>query len=55
MKKWLIEWETDYCDDFPEKSGDCVIDAETEKEAAERFNSLKIPKAIITNIKEERN
>ena len=54
MKKYLIEWETDFCDNFPERSGECVVEAETEKEAAEKFYDLKIPKSIIMNIQEER-
>ena len=55
MKKYLIFWETDYCDNFPEKSGDCVIEARSEDEAIKIFYGLKIPKASIIEIQEERN
>lgn len=53
MKKFLIEWETDYCDDFPERSGECVIEAETEDEAAQKFWKNAASKQIITGIYEE--
>ena len=52
MKKYLIEWETDYCEDFPEKSGECVIEAESEEEAAQKFYKNSVSKAIIFNIQE---
>lgn len=52
MKKYLIEWGTDYCDDFPERNDEEIIEAETETEAIEKFESLKIPKAIIYKVKE---
>ena len=53
MKKYIIFWETDYCDDFPEKSGDCVIEAMSEDEAIKKFNEIKIPKASIIEIQVE--
>lgn len=52
MKKYLIEWETDYCDNFPEKSGECVIEAEFEEDAAKEFYKNSVSKAIIINIQE---
>ena len=52
MKRFLIEWETDYCDNFPERSGECVIEADSEKEAAQEFYKNKIGKAFIVNITE---
>ena len=52
MKEYLIEWETDFCEDFPEKTGVCAIKANSEEEAAEAFRALKITKAIIMNITE---
>ena len=57
VKKWLIEWETDYCDNFPEKSGECVIEAETEHEAVRKFSKNSASKQIIIGIHEikERN
>jgi hypothetical protein len=50
MKKYLIEWETDYCEDFPEKSGECVIEAESEEDAAQRFYKNTKSKATVINI-----
>lgn len=55
MKKYLIEWETDYCDNFPERSGECVIEAKTEDEAVEKFHKNSASKQIIIGIREERN
>lgn len=52
MKKFLIEWETDFCDNFPEKTGDRIIEAETEDEAIRKFNALKIQKACISRVEE---
>ena len=52
MKKWLIEWETDYCENFPERSGECVIEAETEDEATEKFYKNSVSKQIIIGIHE---
>lgn len=54
MKRYLIEWETDFCEDFPEAFGEVLIEAETEEEAAEKFYALKIPVSVIMNIEEER-
>lgn len=54
MKKWLIEWETDYCDCFPERSGECVIEAETEQEAIQKFRKGSVTKSFITDITEVR-
>lgn len=54
MKKYIITWETDYCDNFPERSGETPIEAESEKEAIEKFKELKIPKANILDVSEER-
>ncbi len=50
MKKFYIEWETDFCDCFPEKSGSVEIEAENETEAIRKFNALKIQKACISHI-----
>ena len=52
MKKYLIFWETDYCDDFPENMGETEIEALSEEEAEIKFNALKIPKAIAYRITE---
>ena len=52
MKKFQIEWETDYCDNFPEQSGDVTIEAETEEEALCKFGEMKIRKACVSNIYE---
>ena len=40
MKKFKIEWETDLCEDFPEKSGIETIEAENEEEARKKFYDL---------------
>lgn len=50
MKKYYIEWETDFCDCFPEKSGSVEITAESEIEAIRKFNALRIQKACISYI-----
>ena len=57
MKKWLIEWETDYCDNFPELSGETVIEAENEVEAVQKFTANSLSKQIIIGVHEieERN
>ena len=55
MKKYLIEWETDYCDDFPERRGTFPVEAESEEEAAKKFHEMSFSKAIIIGIHEERN
>ena len=52
MKKFLIEWETDFCDNFPERMGEHVIEAENENEAIRKFNALKIQKACISRVEE---
>lgn len=49
MKKFLISWETCYCEDYPEESGAYVVEAENEEEARKGFNHFH---AIISNIKE---
>lgn len=49
MKKYLIEWETCYCEDFPEKMGEYIVEAENEKEAIKDFNIFH---AVITRITE---
>ena len=49
MKKYLISWETCYCEDYPEESGAYVVEAENEEEARKGFNHFH---AIISNIKE---
>lgn len=52
MKKYLIVWETDYCEYYPEITGEEIIEASSEEEAERKFADLKIPKAIIFNITE---
>lgn len=49
MKKYRIEWETCYCEDFPEKMGEMIVEAENEKEAAKQFNVFH---AVIIKISE---
>lgn len=52
MKKFYIEWETDYCDEHPEDYGDCEIIADTEDEAVRKFYKTHHKKAIIISITE---
>lgn len=54
MHEYIIYWETDYCDDFPERSGETYIIADTEEEAVKKFYALKIPKSIIFRIEERK-
>lgn len=49
MKKYLIEWETCFCDDFPDRVGECIVEAENKEEAAKKFN---VYHAVITRIRE---
>ncbi len=51
MKRFEIDWETCFCEDFPEKIGTSVIEAETEEEAKEIFYKNTVC-TIIMNIKE---
>lgn len=55
MKDFLIEWETDYCDDFPERRGVYPIKAENEEQAIKKFRLLSFSKAVIINITERKN
>lgn len=55
MAKFLINWETDFGDNYPELAGVCVVTANDEQEAAKIFNSISSPKQIITNIRKEEN
>lgn len=52
MKKYRITWETDYCDNFPETSGESVIAAESEEEAIKEFKGNILSKAIILDVSE---
>lgn len=52
MKQFLIEWETDYCENYPERTGEYIIEAENEEEAAKKFNLISFSKAVIINISE---
>ena len=49
MKKYLIEWETCYCEEYPEKQGEYIVEAENKNEAAKKFN---VYHAVITRIRE---
>lgn len=55
MKQFLIEWETDYCDNFPERTGEYIVEAENEQEAAKKFKLISFSKAVIINISEVKN
>ena len=52
MKNYLVEWETDYFDDFPERRGECTIQAKNEEQAKTIFYAHSSSKAIIINITE---
>ena len=49
MKKYLVEWETCYCEDYPERQGSYVVEAENEEEAAK---TLTVYHAVVTNVSE---
>lgn len=50
MRVFTLEWETDFCDDFPEVRGTTTIEANTEAEALEKYKALRNPKTIVFNI-----
>lgn len=52
MKKFEIEWETDFCEETTEKSGVNVIEAENEAEAVKKFNKINSC-GVIMSIREE--
>ena len=49
MKKFMIEWETDFCDDFPEIVGTEIVEAETEEEARKQIKQYH---AVIMKVEE---
>ena len=49
-KKYIIDWETDYGEGV-ELSGECIISADSDEKAKEKFYKRKIKKACITNIR----
>lgn len=53
MKRYLIVYESDYCDDFPELFGECVIEAESKDEAKRKFYEDSDSKTFIISIHEE--
>lgn len=50
MKRFYIEWETDFCDNFSEISDSVVIEAENETEAIRKFRDMKIQKGCISRV-----
>ena len=52
MKKYLIEWQTDYSDCFAERMGADVVEAENKEKAVEKFYKNNHRKEIVTNIEE---
>lgn len=53
MKKYLVEWETCYCEESTDEiSGAYTVDAENEKEAEKSFNRFH---SVITKISEVNN
>ena len=49
LKKYRIEWETCYDEDFPDEMGETIVEAINEKEAIKKFNVFH---AVITRISE---
>jgi hypothetical protein len=49
LKKYLIEWETCYNEDFPEQRGEMIVEAINEEEAAKQFDVFH---AVIIGISE---
>ena len=49
LKTFSIEWETCYCEDYPEQTGEMIVEAVDKDEAAKKFNVLH---AVITRISE---
>lgn len=49
LKKYRIEWETCYCEDYPERTGEMIVEAVDKEEAAKKFNVFK---AVIISIRE---
>ena len=58
MKKYCIEWETCFCEDYPERSGNFTVEAESEKEAISKaqvpFHSViiglnEIKESVVTS------
>lgn len=53
VKKYLVEWETCYCEESTDEiSGAYTVDAENEKEAEKSFNRFH---SVITKISEVNN
>ena len=52
MKEYVIDWETDYCeDDYPDYGGSVTITAENKDEAVRKFYEHKPDfKAFIVDI-----
>ena len=49
MNKYHIGYETDYCDDFPEITGECKVVAKSEEQALN--GKTQIILEILVNIK----
>lgn len=53
MKRFEIEWETDFCEDYPELHGYKYIMAETEDEAVSLFYKNRPHfKALVMGVRE---
>lgn len=52
MKEYVVEYTTDFCDDFPERIGHYFIKANSVDEAEKKFSELKIFKSVISNVYE---
>ena len=52
LKKYRIEWETCYCDDWAEKSGVKIVEAINEEEAAKKFKVFNAAIMEISEVKE---
>lgn len=54
MKKYHLSYESDYCDTFRERSGDCTIIADSEDMAIKEFYKTHRAKDVVIAINEER-
>lgn len=52
MKKYLVEYHTDYCDDCPEIGGSCIVEANTEEEAVKNFYKQRKTRAAVIGVQE---
>lgn len=51
MKRYIVAWETCFCEDFPEAQGEYITNAENESEVAKDFHIFHAVIKSITEIK----